>query len=338
MGASIGLVAGYRRGGFDRVIVVGLDVFAAFPAFLAASVATLIWGQSLKTTILTLGVLSIPIFARVTRAATLPLAERDFVLAARMIGARHGRVMVRELLPNIAVPVMSYGLLAAGIVIAIEGALSFFGLGVPDRYTTWGKLIAAGQERVDSAPHLSLVPAGAIVLTVLALNTFAERWQQRWLFGGVLPKAPKVAETTRAVTEVLAEPGVVPGPRRTLDIEHLHTWIRTPFGNVHAVDGVDLELAPGRLTALVGESGSGKTMLARSVLGLVQQPTDPTAPGRILFGGNDLLRLDERSLARIRGQAHRDGLPGPDDQPRPGATDRAAAHRTDAQAPRHVQA
>ena len=142
----------------------------------------------------------------------------------------------------------------------------------------------------------------ALVAGLIALNTFAERWQQKWLFGGVLPKAPAAAEATRAVTEVLAEPGLVPGPRRMLDIEQLHTWIRTPFGNVHAVDGVDLQLAPGRLTALVGESGSGKTMLARSVLGLVLQPTDPAAPGRILFGGNDLLRLDESSLAAIRGR------------------------------------
>ena len=300
-GTAIGLVAGYLRSGFDRVIVIGLDVFAAFPGFLAAAVATLVFGQSLKTTVLTLGVLSIPIFARVTRAATLPLADRDFVLAARMIGARHRRVMFRELIPNIAVPIMSYALLSAGIVIAIEGALSFFGLGVPDRYTTWGKLIAAGQERVDSAPHLSLVPAAAIVATVLSLNAIAERWQQKWLFGGMLPKAPS-PEPGQQRAERLVENNVVPGPRRSLVIENLHTWIRTPFGNVHAVDGVDLELVPGRLVALVGESGSGKTMLARSALGLVLSPLDPDAPGRIMFGDNDLRRLDESSLARLRGR------------------------------------
>ncbi|MEZ5259127.1 MAG: ABC transporter permease subunit [Ilumatobacteraceae bacterium] len=91
-GTIIGLVAGYLRGTFDRSIVIGLDVFAAFPGFLAAAAATLIFGQSLKTTVITLGVLSIPIFARVTRAATSPLAERDFVLAARMLGSKHRRV------------------------------------------------------------------------------------------------------------------------------------------------------------------------------------------------------------------------------------------------------
>ncbi|HEY5859008.1 MAG TPA: ABC transporter permease subunit, partial [Actinomycetota bacterium] len=120
VGATIGIIAGYRRGQADRAIVVGLDVFAAFPAFVAASLASLVWGQSLTNLMFVLGVLTAPIFARVTRAATLPLAERDFVLASRMIGARHRRVMVRELLPNIAVPLLSYALLAVGIVIAIE--------------------------------------------------------------------------------------------------------------------------------------------------------------------------------------------------------------------------
>ena len=123
LGAVIGIIAGYRRGQADRAIVVGLDVFAAFPAFVAASLASLVWGQSLPNLMFVLGVLTAPVFARVTRSVTLPLAERDFILAARMIGARHRRVMVRELLPNIAVPLLSYALLATGIVIAVEGAL-----------------------------------------------------------------------------------------------------------------------------------------------------------------------------------------------------------------------
>ncbi len=305
VGTAIGLVAGYRRGAFDRTIVVGLDVFAAFPAFLAAAAASLIWGKSVVTTITVLSVLFVPAFARVTRASTLPLAERDFVLAARMIGARHRRVAVRELLPNILVPVLAYALLVCGIVIAIEGALSFFAIGVPDRYITWGKLIALGQERVERAPHLTLVPTAALVFTVLALSTLAERWQRRWLFGG-RPPPEAAAPGSRRTERAPADP-LVPGARRALRVEQLHTWLVTPFGNVRAVDGVDLTLTPGKLTALVGESGSGKTMLARSILGLVGPPTDPSAPGRILFGPDehrpiDLLTLAERDLERIRGR------------------------------------
>jgi peptide/nickel transport system permease protein len=302
LGATIGLVAGYRRGRADRSIVVVLDVFAAFPAFVAASLASLVWGQSLVNLVLVLGVLTAPIFARVARAATLPLAERDFVLAARMNGARHRRVMARELVPNIAVPVLSYALLVAGIVISVEGALSFFGAGVPDRYTTWGKLIAAGQERVDRSPHLSLIPSGMIVLTVLSLNTVAERWQRHWLFGGAPPKPPRPRATRHTRAEPLADDLLERGPRGGLQIEDLHTHLLTPFGTVHAVDGVDLVLEPGRLTALVGESGSGKSMLARTVLGLVGSATDERVPGRVRYGGVDLLRLDEPAMQRLRGR------------------------------------
>jgi peptide/nickel transport system permease protein len=305
IGATIGIIAGYRRGRIDRLIVVGLDVFAAFPSFVAASLAALVWGRSLRNVILVLGVLTAPVFARVTRAATLPLAERDFVVASRMIGARHRRVMTTELVPNIAIPVLSYGLLAAGVIIGIEGALSFFGAGVPDEYTTWGKLIASGQERVNTSPHLSLIPAAVIVLTVLALNTLADRWQRRWLFGSsALPRvapAPKATPARVAEDTAIVDP-IVPGGREGLTIENLHTHLITPFGIIHAVDGVDLRLEPGTITALVGESGSGKTMVARSVIGLVNSPIKTDVPGRILFRDHDLRQLGPAAMRSIRGR------------------------------------
>ncbi len=299
LGSAIGITAGYMRGPTDRIAVIGLDAISAFPAFAAASVASLIWGQSLRTVVLMLGILITPVFARITRATTLPLAERDFVLASRMFGAKHRRVIRRELLPNVAVPIISYGLLVMGIIIAIEGALSFFGAGLPDRYVTWGKLIASGQERVDRSPHLALIPSGVIVATVLALNTVAERWQQRWLFGGRPPKAKAAA---RSAGVRLVETSVVPGARRTLAFHDVRTLLDTPFGDVHAVDGVDLTIAPGRLVALVGESGSGKTMLARSALGVINTPLSRASSGRIMLGDVDLRTLDEPSLARVRGR------------------------------------
>ncbi len=306
-GSAIGITAGYLRGPTDRMTVIGLDALSAFPAFAAASVASLIWGQSLRTVVLVLGILIAPVFARLTRATTLPLAERDFVLAARMQGARHRRVVRHELLPNVAVPIIAYGLLVVGIIIAIEGALSFFGAGLPDRYATWGKLIAAGQERVDRSPHLALIPSGVIVATVLALNTVAERWQQRWLFGGRPPRRRdgiglRWSHPDRQRTLRLPPPSIIPGGRRALVLDDLHTWLQTPFGEIRAVDGVDLRVEPGRLVALVGESGSGKTMLARSVLDVVSAPVSPASPGRILFGDADLRRLDQRSMARVRGR------------------------------------
>jgi peptide/nickel transport system permease protein len=308
LGAGIGLFAGYLRGRVDRFTIVGLDVFAAFPSIVAALVASLVWGQSLFGLIIVLGVLTMPVFARVTRAATLPLAERDFVLAAQMLGARKARVALRDLVPNIAVPVFAYGLLATGILMGVEGALSFFGAGVPEKYTSWGKLIAAGQERTDRSPHLVLVPTVAVILTVLALNTLAERWQQKWLFGTARLRRPAAlagagaaaGSAPAAVSGALATN--VPGARHDLVVAGLTTVLATPFGPARTLDGIDLVIRPGEVVAVVGESGSGKTMLAKSVIGLLPAPLDPSSVGSITFAGVDLRRLDDQQMGELRGR------------------------------------
>jgi len=302
VGGVVGLVVGYRRGVYDRVGLVVLDVFAAFPAYIAAVTATLLFERSVRTIVLILGVLSIPTFARVARATTLPFADRDFVLAARMAGARHRRVMWRDLLPNVAVPIVSYSLVAVGVIVSVEGALSFIGSGVPEGVQSWGKMIAAGQERVRESPHLTLVPAAVLLVTVLALNTVAERCNQRWLFGGPAPR-PVGSPRRRPRRERAGTPPTdVRGERRGLVVDDLHTWIDSPFGPVRAVNGVSLELRPGEMTALVGESGSGKTMLGRSLLGLIGAPLVPGLPGRLQLGDVDLRSLDDRGLDRIRGR------------------------------------
>ena len=309
VGTAIGLFAGYRRGRSDQALVVGLDVFAAFPPTVAVLAAVFIWGPGLEKLTVVLGVLGIFIFARIARAVTLPLADREFVLAAAT-GAGHTRVMLRELLPNIAVPVMAYGLVTVGLFVIIEGALSFYGTGLPEGYDSWGKLIAAGQEQVETAPHLVIIPTMVLVATVVALNSISERWQERWLFGNVprsMLRTP-IVSGEQASTEARPDglrstpPGVVVDPDRALVIEHLHTWLATPIGDVRAVTDVDLVLRAGSLTALVGESGSGKTMLARSVLGLVTTPTVPDLPGRIMFGDVDLRSLPADELRKLRGR------------------------------------
>jgi peptide/nickel transport system permease protein len=245
------------------------------------------------------------VFARVTRAATLPLAERDFVRAAHMLGASKTRVATRELLPNIAVPVMSYALLATGILMSVEGALSFFGAGVPERFDSWGKLIAAGQERTDRSPHLVLVPTFAVIFTVLALNTVAERWQQKWLFGSakIRPAAAAGSRRGRTITNAAVDTEVkIPGARHDLVISNLTTVLATPFGLARTLDGISLTVRPGEVTAIVGESGSGKTMLARSIIGLLPAPLDPSSSGSIDYGGVDLRTLNDHQMRQLRGR------------------------------------
>jgi peptide/nickel transport system permease protein len=105
----------------------------------------------------------------------LTFAERDFVTAARALGAGHARILVRELLPNIALPLIAFFLLAVAVIIVVEGALSFLGLGVPPPTPSWGGMIAEGRDSLDTAPSIAFLPAGAMFLTVLAFNMVGDR-------------------------------------------------------------------------------------------------------------------------------------------------------------------
>ena len=127
-------------------------------------------GQSLFNVTLALGILSIPAAARVSRANTLAWANRDFVLAARTIGASNWRIVTREILPNLLPPMFAFWLVAISVIIVAEGALSFLGLGIPAPQPSWGGMIADGREALDVAPHTALIPAAVMFATVLSLN------------------------------------------------------------------------------------------------------------------------------------------------------------------------
>jgi peptide/nickel transport system permease protein len=127
-------------------------------------------GQSIPNLTIILGVLGIPAFMRVARAATLTLARREFVIAAEALGASHARILMRELLPNVILPLLAFFLLGVAVTIVVEGALSFLGLGVPPPMASWGSMIGEGRDSLDVAPRLAFLPAAGLFLTVLAFN------------------------------------------------------------------------------------------------------------------------------------------------------------------------
>src|SRR5579859_2407085 len=169
-GGALGLLAGYFRGRFESFVVGSMDVLLAFPPLILALAVTAYLGQSIFNLTCILGVLGIPAFMRVARAATLTLARREFVIAARALGASHARILLRELLPNVMLPLLAFFLLGVAVIIVAEGALSFLGLGVPPPIASWGSMIGEGRESLDVAPQLAFLPAIAMFLTVLSFN------------------------------------------------------------------------------------------------------------------------------------------------------------------------
>jgi peptide/nickel transport system permease protein len=176
-GGALGLAAGYFRGRTDTVLTGSFDVLLSFPQLiLALTLVTVFAGGGVSSTrrmvwlILALGIVSIPVLARITRANTLSWSQREFVMAARAMGARNRSIMFGEVLPNVLPAMFSIALLGVAVVIVAEGGLSLLGVGVQLPTPSWGNIIAEGRADLRDAPHIVLVPTIAIFLTVLALN------------------------------------------------------------------------------------------------------------------------------------------------------------------------
>ena len=126
-------------------------------------------GRKLTVLIAALAIVTVPILGRITRAAALAWSEREFVKAAEDLGASHGRIMVREVLPNVAPAIMSIALLGVAVAIVAEGSLALLGVGVTE-VPSWGNMIALGRSDLARAPHIVAIPSIAIFCTLLALN------------------------------------------------------------------------------------------------------------------------------------------------------------------------
>jgi peptide/nickel transport system permease protein len=170
LGGALGILAGYFRGRFESIVVGSMDVLLAFPPLVLALAVSAYLGQSIPHLTFILGLLGVPAFMRVARAATLTLARREFVIAAQALGATHARILLRELLPNVLLPLVAFFLLGVAVTIVAEGSLSFLGLGVPPPISSWGSMIGEGRESLEMAPRLAFIPAIAMFLTVLSFN------------------------------------------------------------------------------------------------------------------------------------------------------------------------
>lgn len=180
VGGSVGMAVGYVRGWVESVTMWALNVILAFPGLVLLLGLVAFVGQSLTAITLVVGFLSVPIYARVARATTLAVSQRDFVLAARALGARGRWIMFREILPNVVLPLAAFGLVALGVVIVLEGSLAFLGLSVKAPNPTWGSMIAEGRQHLSSTTHLALIPSLVMFLTVLAVNFVGDVLRSRF--------------------------------------------------------------------------------------------------------------------------------------------------------------
>jgi len=175
LGTLVGALAGYYQRWIDAMLMRGVDVGLALPRIFVLLMAVALWdGLPFAALVVAIGLTSWFGTSRLVRAEVLSLRQRDFVVAARALGAGSSRVIVRHVLPNAAAPIIVSAALGVGNVLLLEASLSFLGIGVPPPDASWGNMIADGMPSIYTAPWSTFFPGLAISLVVMSLNGVAD--------------------------------------------------------------------------------------------------------------------------------------------------------------------
>jgi ABC-type dipeptide/oligopeptide/nickel transport system permease subunit len=174
IGGLLGALAGYVGGWTDTLVMGAMDILLAFPSLILAIAIVTVLGPGLLNTLLAIGIVSIPVYARIMRASVLSIKQQDYVLAGQSIGSSSGRILFQNILPNALTPLVVQGTLGIATAILDAAALSFLGLGAQPPTPEWGSMIGQERNQVFTAPHLIIFPGIALILTVLGFNLLGD--------------------------------------------------------------------------------------------------------------------------------------------------------------------
>jgi peptide/nickel transport system permease protein len=174
IGTTLGLVSGYYGGKIDYLIQKVVEIFQSFPFLLLAIAIMSISGQSLGILIIVLILQRWVEYCRVVRGETLSLKSREYVQAARTMGAKNSFAIIRHILPNSIAPIIIIATYSLATTIITESSLSFLGMGVPPHIPTWGSMLSEGRDYMHAAPWLSIIPGSFIFITVIAVNLLGD--------------------------------------------------------------------------------------------------------------------------------------------------------------------
>ncbi|HEY3247986.1 MAG TPA: ABC transporter permease [bacterium] len=178
IGGGLGIAAGIAGGGMDSAVMRAMDILFAFPVLLLAITIVVILGPGTLTTALAIGIVYIPIFARIARGPTLVVKEQAYIEAARALGQHPWRIAVRHVLPNVSTPIFVQATINLATAILFESALSFLGLGTQPPYPSLGLMVSEGRNYLELSPWPTVFPGLAIVLAVLGFNLVGDALQE----------------------------------------------------------------------------------------------------------------------------------------------------------------
>jgi peptide/nickel transport system permease protein len=307
----IGLVAGYRGGRLDYLLMRGADAGLAFPPLVLALAVVAVVGTSVNDVALALALVFAPGFARFIRGQTLAVKEESFVEASTSIGSPPTRIVIVRILPNVMTGLVVGIAIALGSALLAESGLAFLGLGPPPPAASWGAMVQEAYDTSLFTHPWSIVPAGVtIVLTVLAFNTIGDSLRDTISGATIRSRRQRGVKRQRGITAVARPAQPIPGEAvldgggqpALLEVRDLCIEFETDAGRVRVVDDVSFDVRAGKIVGLVGESGCGKTVSSLAVLRLLPSPPAQIVGGSIRFDGRDLLDMDFDELRRIRGR------------------------------------
>ncbi len=180
IGGILGMTAGYFGGWVDPVLSRIIDVLIAFPALVLVLAVAEVLGPSETHLIWALSFFSVPVFARVFRASTLVARQQPYITAARLSGTSNWKIIFKHILPNVIPGIVTFSLLGIGIIVILEGAVDFLGLGIQIPQPSWGAMIAKGQEVLTAEPQYVLIPSIVLLIFVMSLNLLGDALRERW--------------------------------------------------------------------------------------------------------------------------------------------------------------
>jgi len=304
LGVPLGLFIGFRGGWWDWSVMRLVEAVVSIPGIMIAIVIIAILGTGLHRAMIALGILYSTAFLRLARGVVLAEREEVYVKAARVVGARPNRILLRHILPNIAPPLVIQATLTVGAVLLAEASLSFIGIGVQPPDASWGTMLNTAASFMSLKPFLAIPPGVAIVITVLSVNLLGDVMRDT-MGRGIAGGSPAVTPISLDFTSDHAGRDK-PFEERTnstiLKIQGLEVMVSTKFGDVvPVVTDLGFEIFKGETVGLVGESGCGKTITGLSILGLIGAGGGVTR-GSIKLNNTELRTLSARQLQKIRGE------------------------------------
>jgi peptide/nickel transport system permease protein len=301
-GVPLGVIAAWRRGWIDLLVMRIVDVMLSFPDIVFALAIVAILGANTQNVIIAVGVVSVPIFARTARAVTLSILAEPYIEGSASLGASPRRIILRHVLPNISGTLLTLSTLLFASTLLSASGLGFLGLGTQPPNPEWGTMLGESRSYIRSNPYLATFPGLFLAGSALAFNLLGDAL--RVVYDPASQHAVRrhswlVALWRRQKADAAAD-APASGPAPAVSVRGLSLAFRAGDKLLEVVRGADLDIQAGRTLAVVGESGSGKTTLLRAIATLANPGQVAVTAGSIRIGGEPAIGLSPAATMDLR--------------------------------------